>query len=102
MSSIKTTLSILFAQAINKCFSSEFSTVDPVIKIASRPEFGDYQANFALSLAKQQKTNPITVANKVVNELQANPIFASLTVSGSGFINIKLADTFLIQKKINK
>lgn len=93
MSSIKLTLTALFTEAITQSLPG--SAPDPLIHISSRPELSDYQANFALSLAKRQNRDPLMVANTVVAALATNPLFASLTVSSPGFINIRLANTFL-------
>ena len=62
---------------------------------AGRPEFGDYQANGVMSLARQLRTNPRELAMKTVDLVAANPVISRLEVAGPGFINIHLADGFL-------
>ncbi|MCC2667142.1 MAG: Arginyl-tRNA synthetase [Gammaproteobacteria bacterium] len=94
MSTLKKTLQKIFSDAITQAFGQ---SVDPLVQVASRPEFGDYQANFALGLAKQMGAKPQEIANKVVEILKENPTFSELTVSGPGFINIKLHPVFLNQ-----
>lgn len=67
---------------------------------ASRPEFGDYQANGVMALAKQLKRNPRDIAQQVIADLeQQNADFvAAFEVAGPGFINIRLADAALIER----
>ena len=64
---------------------------------ASKPEFGDYQANGVMALAKQLKTNPRELAQQLVSILEAqnNPLIKQYEVAGPGFINIHLANNFL-------
>jgi arginyl-tRNA synthetase len=59
------------------------------------PKNGDYQANFAMKLAKQLGRKPPELANEVVGKLPPNDVIESTTVAGPGFINIKLKDAWL-------
>jgi arginyl-tRNA synthetase len=59
------------------------------------PKNGDYQANFAMKLAKQLGRKPLEVAAEVVGMLPPSDAIESATVAGPGFINIKLKDTRL-------
>jgi arginyl-tRNA synthetase len=52
--------------------------LDPQLEPASRPEFGDFQANGALPLAKPLKQAPRLIAAAVVEQLAADPAFAAL------------------------
>jgi len=92
MTSIKNTLTNLFKTAIHSAFGLD---IDPFIQLAGRPEFGDYQANFALRLAKQLQKKPIDIAKSVIEALPSQSIFQKLEPSGPGFINITLTDDFL-------
>lgn len=94
MTSIKHSLTNLFKTAIHDAFGVE---ADPFIQSAGRPEFGDYQANFALKLAKERQQKPIDIAKAVVEKLASETLFQKLEVSGPGFINITLSDDFLEQ-----
>lgn len=95
---MKEILTAAFKHAIQTTFGEEAANCDPSIQLATRPEFGDYQANFAMRLSKILKKNPVEIATAVVNQLQSNPLFKSLTPSGPGFINITLSDEFLASK----
>ena len=90
MKSIKKIVNEIFSNAINQTLHVEES---PVIQLAARSEFGDYQANFAMALSKRMQKNPREVASQVVDHLKDNPIFAKLEIAGPGFINISLENS---------
>lgn len=64
---------------------------------ASKPEFGDYQANGVMAIAKQMRSNPREIAQQVVAKLAQSEIafIERLEVAGPGFINIHLSDEYL-------
>ena len=68
--------------------------LDPQLAPASKPEFGDFQANGALPLAKPMKQAPRQIASAIVEQLQADPSFTALclepVIAGPGFINLTL------------
>jgi arginyl-tRNA synthetase len=72
----------------------ELTDPDPQLVPASKPEFGDFQANGALPLAKALKQAPRQIAAAIVEQLAADPAFASLCeppqIAGPGFINLTL------------
>ena len=67
---------------------------DPQLAPASKPEFGDFQANGALPLAKPLGQAPRKIAEAVVEQLKADEGFMALCqepqIAGPGFINITL------------
>ncbi len=67
---------------------------DPQLAPASKPEFGDFQANGALPLAKPLGQPPRKIAEAVVEQLKADAGFMDLCqepqIAGPGFINITL------------
>lgn len=75
-------------------FSAEFGTVKP----SDRPDLAQFQCNGAMIAAKQARTNPRAVAQKIVDRLKANPIFAKLEIAGPGFINIDVTDAALADR----
>jgi len=91
---VKKILSQLFNRAIIQAFGDDFATVDPLIQRSQRAEFGDFQANFAMRLAKQLGMKPIEVAKVVVQKLN-DPLVLKCEPSGPGFINIFLNDEAL-------
>ena len=62
---------------------------------ATRPEFGDYQANGVMAAAKKLKTNPRALAAQVVEELDLEDMASSVDIAGPGFINIQLKGEWL-------
>ncbi len=62
-------------------------------------EFGHYQCNSALKLAKVLKENPRKIADKIVNNLNVKEnlkdIFSKIEIAGPGFINLTLAEDFI-------
>jgi arginyl-tRNA synthetase len=67
------------------------ATVQP----ASKPEFGDFQANGVMAAAKKQRMNPRELAQKVVDALDLSGIAERVEIAGPGFINIFLAPDFI-------
>jgi arginyl-tRNA synthetase len=67
---------------------------DPQLAPASKPEFGDFQANGALPLAKPLGQPPRAIAAAIVEQLQGQAAFAELClepqIAGPGFINLTL------------
>jgi arginyl-tRNA synthetase len=68
--------------------------LDPQLAPASKPEFGDFQANGALPLAKPLGQPPRQIAQAIVEQLAADPAFKELclepVIAGPGFINLTL------------
>ena len=77
-------------------FDGSFS---PDVRIAD-PRFGDFQVNGVLPYAKQQKTNPRALGERLLQALQASPWFPetafTLELAGPGFINFKLTPGYLL------
>jgi arginyl-tRNA synthetase len=65
---------------------------------ATRAEFGDYQANGVMSVARQVRTNPRELAVKVVAEINCGNLLAKAEVAGPGFINLFLSTEALAQR----
>ena len=68
-----------------------------LLQAASRPEFGDYQANGVMAAAKRASQNPREVAQRVIDALDLTDIAQDLSIAGPGFINITLAPGFIAQ-----
>ena len=87
-------IKFLFSGVFEILFGEDFANIDPILKPSARAEFGDYQANFAMSLAKKLKKSPRDIANLVVTELsnnkKFNQVFEKIEIAGPGFINLWL------------
>ena len=62
---------------------------------STRPEFGEYQFNGAMALAKRLKQKPRDIAEKILAHVKLDDIASKLELAGPGFINIHLNDSFL-------
>jgi arginyl-tRNA synthetase len=51
---------------------------------------GDFASNIAMQLARELKTNPRQIAERLVRELPASPAVAKVEIAGAGFINFTL------------
>jgi arginyl-tRNA synthetase len=89
------TLKKRFQDAARAAYGLE--DADPVLVEASRPEFGDFQFNAALGLAKTLGAKPREIAEKIVENLNVDDICEPPSVAGPGFINLKLKTSFLEQ-----
>ena len=66
-----------------------------LVKTASRPEYGHYQADGVMAAAKKAKVNPRQLAGQVIDRLDAGDMTEAVEVAGPGFLNIRLRDQFL-------
>ena len=98
MNTLKLTLIQIAGDALSE--ASGLENCDPNVITASKPEFGDYQSNGVMSVAKKIGSKPRELANLVVEAIaaQSNPLIERLEVAGPGFINIHLSDAALIQR----
>ena len=67
-----------------------------VLNISSRPEFGDYQFNGVMSLAKAYGKNPREIATEIVDKIKVMNRYKDINIAGPGFINITFNDEQLI------
>ncbi len=65
---------------------------------ATKPEFGDFQYNGAMALAKELKKNPREIAAEIAEILKQNEIFEKVEVAGPGFINLTISSSFISKK----
>lgn len=95
MSEIKDILTQQFGNAIEKAFGKTYADTDPLISVATNPDFGDYQVNVAMSLAKKMGSRPRELADELVNKLEISDICKKIDIAGPGFINLSLQDSFI-------
>ena len=77
---------------------SDITPVLEMIRPAQDPKFGDFQANFAMSLSKQLGKPPREIAQSVVDRLNISDLCEPAEIAGPGFINLRLRDEFLAQR----
>ena len=99
--------------ALERAFPEEYSSalesgipLDPQLCTASKPEFGDFQINGALGLAKIIKTQPRLIAQAIIDELIKDNDFLDLCekpiIAGPGFINLTIKTVHLISEIKNR
>ncbi len=74
---------------------ADVAGVDPELRPATKPQFGHYQSNVALRLAKAEGAPPREVASRIVEQLDLGDICEPLEIAGPGFINIRIKSSVL-------
>ena len=93
MKSILSQLADAFRDAIRSATGIE---TEPQISATQHEQFGDYQSNAAMGIAKAlrdrgEKSNPRQVAEKIIAALQLGEMASEVSVAGPGFINVRLS-----------
>ncbi len=92
---IKSELSKIIENALK---NANIQTDEIIISDTTKPEFGDYQYNGVMKLAKSLKRNPREIASEVIEYIDTNGIVSKVEVAGPGFINIWLNDAWLAKQ----
>jgi arginyl-tRNA synthetase len=66
-----------------------------MVKPTANPQHGDYQANCAMSLAKELGQKPRDVAQQIAERLPLGEMLEKPEVAGPGFINLRLQKDWL-------
>ena len=66
-----------------------------LIRPCPDPQFGDYQSNALLALARAHGQNPRQLATEVLAELDASDICDKVEIAGAGFLNFRLQPSAL-------
>ncbi len=69
-----------------------------LIRRSGDPKFGDYQANFAMSLGKRLGRPPREVAAEIAQRLDVADFCHAPQIAGPGFINLRIRDDWLIER----
>ena len=70
---------------------------EPQVRQSAKVQFGDYQANGMMAVAKKLGMAPRQLAEQVLTHLDLNGIASKVEIAGPGFINIFLDPAFLAQ-----
>lgn len=65
---------------------------------SGRPEFGEYQFNGVMALAKTLKQKPRDIAQQILEQVKLDDVASKLEIAGPGFINIHLRDDWLAEQ----
>lgn len=68
------------------------------VRQSAKAQFGDYQANGVMSVAKKLGMPPRQLAEKVVQLLELGDIASKVEIAGPGFINIFLNSAWVAQQ----
>lgn len=68
------------------------------VRPSAKAQFGDYQANGVMGVAKKLGMNPREFAQKVTDVLDLDGIASKAEIAGPGFINIFLEPAFLAKQ----
>ncbi|CBG88673.1 arginine--tRNA ligase [Citrobacter rodentium] len=77
---------------------------EPQVRQSAKVQFGDYQANGMMAVAKKLGMAPRQLAEQVLTHLDLNGIASKVEIAGPGFINIFLDPAFLaenVQQALN-
>ena len=83
----------LFVSSLPSLLSERIQAVagvDPELRSATKPQFGHYQSNVALRLAKSEGRPPREVAAAIVQRLEIDDLCEPPEIAGPGFINLRL------------
>ena len=83
-------LDAAFRSAITNALGDAYADADPLLRPSQNPEFGDFQANCAMGLAKRVGAKPRDLAQKIVDALDIDAIAEQPDIAGPGFINVRL------------
>ena len=78
--------------AITAAFGRE---LDPVVRRSQREQFGDFQINGAMAIAKEVGKPPREVAQAIVDHLELGDAVEKLEVAGPGFVNVTLRSSWV-------
>ncbi|MFA6916384.1 MAG: arginine--tRNA ligase [Parachlamydiales bacterium] len=89
-------VSTICSQALQDAFPEIKDTHAQFVEVSqsTQPQFGHYQCNSAMKLAKVLQKPPRVIANEIVAKLQS-PFISKIEIAGPGFINITLDEKFL-------
>lgn len=94
MQTLQSLLSAHFDRALRTLYGDQYLACNEILR-ASSLEFGHYQFNGAMKLAKLLKKSPHTIALAIQEAVaQTHPCF-SMSIAGAGFINITFSPQFL-------
>ena len=91
-------LKTLLAERLEAALHSAGAVGAPaIVAPATRPEFGDYQANGALAAAKRLGVDARELAQRVIEAADLDGIAARYEVTGPGFISLTVAHDCLAE-----
>ncbi|WP_368301554.1 arginine--tRNA ligase [Kluyvera sichuanensis] len=89
----------LLSEKVSQAMIAAGAPVDcePQVRQSAKVQFGDYQANGMMAVAKKLGMAPRQLAEQVLSHLDLNGIANKVEIAGPGFINIFLDPSFLAE-----
>lgn len=86
-----------------KNFTDDVEPYVDMVRPSQNPQFGDFQANCAMPLAKKlpEDITPRDLATQIVSHLEVTDLCEEPEIAGPGFINLKLKDDWLEEQTTN-
>ncbi|AFJ47423.1 arginine--tRNA ligase [Shimwellia blattae] len=90
-------IQVLLSEKVSQALVAAGAPADcePQVRQSAKVQFGDYQANGVMAIAKKLGMPPRQLAEQVINHLDLSGIASKTEVAGPGFINIFLDPAFL-------
>lgn len=87
----------LLAEKVSQAMVAAGAPADcePQVRQSAKPQFGDYQANGVMAVAKKLGMPPRQLAEQLLEKLDLSGIAEKVEIAGPGFINIFLARDWL-------
>ncbi len=90
MHAAEETLALRLRVAVVAGFGAEYDAGEPQLRAATRPEFGHFETNLPLRLAKPTGLPPLEVGERLLAGLHVADVCLPPTLAGQGFINVTL------------
>jgi arginyl-tRNA synthetase len=89
----------LLAEKVSQALIAAGAPADcePQVRQSAKVQFGDYQANGVMAVAKKLGMAPRQLAEQVITHLNLDGIASRVEIAGPGFINIFLDPAFLAE-----
>lgn len=89
----------LLSEKVSQALIAAGAPVDcePQVRQSAKVQFGDYQANGVMAVAKKLGMAPRQLAEQVLSHLDLTGIASKVEIAGPGFINIFLDPAFLAE-----
>jgi arginyl-tRNA synthetase len=89
----------LLAEKVSQALIAAGAPADcePQVRQSAKVQFGDYQANGVMAVAKKLGMAPRQLAEQVITHLNLDGIASRVEIAGPGFINIFLDPSFLAE-----
>ncbi|EAQ6040065.1 arginine--tRNA ligase [Salmonella enterica] len=90
----------LLAEKVSQAMIAAGAPADcePQVRQSAKVQFGDYQANGMMAVAKKLGMAPRQLAEQVLTHLDLSGIASKVEIAGPGFINIFLEPAFLAEQ----